>query len=287
MTATQDAPAPVAEIGRDRRRKEDQRLITGRTRWTDNLSLPGMLHLAMVRSPFAHAKITSIDTTAANADDQRGRRAHRRGLRRGARRVHQRLADHPGPGDPHPLADAGRPGRVRRRDRRRRGRAHGRRGPRRRRAGRRGVRGAARRTRPQGVRGRHGARAPRPRHQQVGPVGLRLRGGRHRRRRRGGDRQGAHRRRRHRARVPPAAADPVVHGAPFGRRRPDRRAVHDVVGHADPAHPAVRAGGDDRRTRVEDPRDRARRGRRLRRQAPGHPGGVDRLGGRAADSASR
>jgi len=55
------------EIGRDRRRKEDQRLITGRTRWTDNITLPGMLHLAMVRSPFAHARITSIDTSAAAA----------------------------------------------------------------------------------------------------------------------------------------------------------------------------------------------------------------------------
>ena len=63
MTAVQDAP--VAEIGRDRRRKEDERLITGRTRWTDNLTLPGMLHLAMVRSPFAHATITSIDKSAA------------------------------------------------------------------------------------------------------------------------------------------------------------------------------------------------------------------------------
>jgi carbon-monoxide dehydrogenase large subunit len=63
MTATQERPA--AEIGKDRRRKEDQRLITGRTRWTDNLTLPGMLHLAMVRSPFAHAKITSIDVSAA------------------------------------------------------------------------------------------------------------------------------------------------------------------------------------------------------------------------------
>lgn len=59
------AQAPTPEIGRDRRRKEDQRLITGRTRWTDNITLPGMLHLAMVRSPFAHARITSIDTTAA------------------------------------------------------------------------------------------------------------------------------------------------------------------------------------------------------------------------------
>ncbi len=65
MTATAERPA--AEIGRDRRRKEDQRLITGRTRWTDNLTLPGVLHLAMVRSPFAHAKIVSIDTSAAKA----------------------------------------------------------------------------------------------------------------------------------------------------------------------------------------------------------------------------
>jgi carbon-monoxide dehydrogenase large subunit len=63
MTAVQDAPA--GEIGRDRRRKEDERLITGRTRWTDNLTLPGMLHLAMVRSPFAHARITGIDKSAA------------------------------------------------------------------------------------------------------------------------------------------------------------------------------------------------------------------------------
>ena len=55
------------EIGNRRLRKEDQRLITGRTRWTDNIILPGMLHLAMVRSPHAHAKIVSIDTDAAKA----------------------------------------------------------------------------------------------------------------------------------------------------------------------------------------------------------------------------
>jgi len=65
VTATAEAPA--AEIGKDRRRKEDQRLITGRTRWTDNLILPGMLHLAMVRSPFAHANIVSIETSAAKS----------------------------------------------------------------------------------------------------------------------------------------------------------------------------------------------------------------------------
>src|SRR5690606_1533997 len=63
MTMTTEAPA--AEIGRDRRRKEDQRLITGRTRWTDNITLPGMLHVAMVRSPFPHARILSIDTSEA------------------------------------------------------------------------------------------------------------------------------------------------------------------------------------------------------------------------------
>ena len=66
MTATQERPAE-AEVGKARRRKEDQRLITGRTKWTDNIQLPGMLHLAMVRSPFAHARITGIDTSAAKA----------------------------------------------------------------------------------------------------------------------------------------------------------------------------------------------------------------------------
>jgi carbon-monoxide dehydrogenase large subunit len=61
-TTTQPA---TAELGRARKRKEDARLITGRTRWTDNLTLPGMLHLAVVRSPLAHAKIRKIDTGAA------------------------------------------------------------------------------------------------------------------------------------------------------------------------------------------------------------------------------
>jgi aerobic carbon-monoxide dehydrogenase large subunit len=69
MTATAERPAAEtgSEIGRDRRRKEDQRLVTGRTRWTDNITLPGMLHLAMVRSPFAHARIVGIDTSAAKS----------------------------------------------------------------------------------------------------------------------------------------------------------------------------------------------------------------------------
>lgn len=62
--------APTArrpEVGQPRRRKEDHRLLTGQTRWTDNLTLPGMLHLSFVRSPLAHARITSIDTAEAAA----------------------------------------------------------------------------------------------------------------------------------------------------------------------------------------------------------------------------
>ncbi|AYY14123.1 xanthine dehydrogenase family protein molybdopterin-binding subunit [Actinobacteria bacterium YIM 96077] len=63
MTVTEDQPG--AEVGRDRRRKEDARLITGRTMWTENINLPGMLHLAILRSPLAHARITHVDVDAA------------------------------------------------------------------------------------------------------------------------------------------------------------------------------------------------------------------------------
>ena len=71
MTITEDRPASndAAEVGKARTRKEDQRLITGRTKWTDNIQLPGMLHLAMVRSPYAHATITNIEVAAARAAD--------------------------------------------------------------------------------------------------------------------------------------------------------------------------------------------------------------------------
>ncbi|HLH58756.1 MAG TPA: xanthine dehydrogenase family protein molybdopterin-binding subunit, partial [Streptosporangiaceae bacterium] len=67
MTAT-EAPGtgtPAAEIGRRRVRKEDTRLVTGQTNWTDNIRLPGMLHVSFLRSPFAHARINSVDVSAA------------------------------------------------------------------------------------------------------------------------------------------------------------------------------------------------------------------------------
>src|ERR1700734_3969825 len=67
MTAQTDETQETlkAEFGRARLRKEDERLITGQTNWTDNIQLPGMLHIAFLRSPFAHARIASVDVSAA------------------------------------------------------------------------------------------------------------------------------------------------------------------------------------------------------------------------------
>ena len=48
-------------IGRPLRRKEDGRLVTGRGRYTDDVTRPGQLHAGMVRSPHAHAAILEID----------------------------------------------------------------------------------------------------------------------------------------------------------------------------------------------------------------------------------
>jgi aerobic carbon-monoxide dehydrogenase large subunit len=52
-------------MGQGVARKEDPALVTGRGTYTDNIKLPGMLHIALLRSPFAHAKITHIDISAA------------------------------------------------------------------------------------------------------------------------------------------------------------------------------------------------------------------------------
>ena len=57
--------APERYVGGGVPRKEDPALVTGRANWTDNIKLPGMLHMAVLRSPFAHAKITNLDVSAA------------------------------------------------------------------------------------------------------------------------------------------------------------------------------------------------------------------------------
>jgi carbon-monoxide dehydrogenase large subunit len=56
-------------IGAAVERKEDARLLRGDTRWVDNMTLPGMLWMAVVRSPYAHAKITKVDLSQALAAD--------------------------------------------------------------------------------------------------------------------------------------------------------------------------------------------------------------------------
>jgi aerobic carbon-monoxide dehydrogenase large subunit len=66
MTATEAAPAAREKsVGQGLRRKEDGRLVTGRTNWTDNVNLPGLQYMAILRSPMAHARITRIDVTPA------------------------------------------------------------------------------------------------------------------------------------------------------------------------------------------------------------------------------
>jgi aerobic carbon-monoxide dehydrogenase large subunit len=68
MSATADTTAAgTAYVGRAMRRKEDPRLITGQGTYVDDVNLVGQLWAAFVRSPEAHAKIVSIDTSAAKA----------------------------------------------------------------------------------------------------------------------------------------------------------------------------------------------------------------------------
>jgi len=58
---------PHGGIGESIKRKEDGRFLVGRGNYLDDVSLPGMLHMAILRSPHAHARIRSIDAAAASA----------------------------------------------------------------------------------------------------------------------------------------------------------------------------------------------------------------------------
>ena len=62
MTAALDTDTA---LGKPIRRKEDARLLHGQTNWTDNIQLPGTVHMAILRSPMAHAKITKLDVSGA------------------------------------------------------------------------------------------------------------------------------------------------------------------------------------------------------------------------------
>jgi len=55
----------MSSVGTRMKRKEDPRMVTGLGRYTEDIAVPGMLHAAIVRSPEAHAAITSIDVSVA------------------------------------------------------------------------------------------------------------------------------------------------------------------------------------------------------------------------------
>jgi carbon-monoxide dehydrogenase large subunit len=57
----------IRGLGHSVKRKEDDRFIRGKGNYIDDIKLPGMLYMSILRSPFAHAKINSIDTSAAAA----------------------------------------------------------------------------------------------------------------------------------------------------------------------------------------------------------------------------
>ncbi|HEU4356332.1 MAG TPA: molybdopterin cofactor-binding domain-containing protein, partial [Actinomycetota bacterium] len=57
----------IRGIGHSLRRVEDDRFIRGKGTYVDDIKLPGMLHMAILRSPYAHAKINGIDASRAQA----------------------------------------------------------------------------------------------------------------------------------------------------------------------------------------------------------------------------
>ena len=61
------APGPASVLGQSVLRKEDLPLLTGRSCFADDLNRPGALHASVLRSPHAHARIGSIDTSRARA----------------------------------------------------------------------------------------------------------------------------------------------------------------------------------------------------------------------------
>ncbi len=63
--ATTEARSASRPFGSAIKRREDPRLITGTATYTDDIKLPGLTYAAMVRSPYAHARITGINVEAA------------------------------------------------------------------------------------------------------------------------------------------------------------------------------------------------------------------------------
>ncbi len=67
MTVTDDRSTGQGVLGQPLLRKEDPALLTGEAVYTNDMKVPGALHLAVLRSPYAHARIVSIDVSGALA----------------------------------------------------------------------------------------------------------------------------------------------------------------------------------------------------------------------------
>ena len=67
MAVTTPARHESQWLGKSVKRKEDDRFIAGRGNYIEDIELPAMLHMAILRSPYAHARINSIDVSAAQA----------------------------------------------------------------------------------------------------------------------------------------------------------------------------------------------------------------------------
>jgi carbon-monoxide dehydrogenase large subunit len=63
----QTTPPEISGMGHRMKRKEDPRFLQGKGRYVDDIKLPGMLYMDIVRSPYAHAKILNIDASEALA----------------------------------------------------------------------------------------------------------------------------------------------------------------------------------------------------------------------------
>ena len=254
-------------IGASVRRKEDQRFITGKGQYTDDINRPGQAYAVFVRSPHAHANIKRIDTAAAlkspgclavytGADiaDRQGRRADLRlddPLQ--GRLAHEgRRPSRTGPGQ----------GALRRRPRRRRYRRDAGAGQGCRRAGQGRLRDAA-------------CRRRRRNHAERRPAANSCRGAQQHRLPVAPGRQGSGRCRvrqrqaRHQDRPRQQPADPQRHRAARGHRRLRLRPgqPHALHHQPEPARGAPGAGRLHRPgARAQAARDRARRRRRLRLQ---------------------
>ena len=117
LAAAETARAAMTVVGtRQCSAREDPALLTGEARFVDDLAVTGALHVKIVRSPFAHATIRSIDTDAAPGDARCRRGAHgRRPRRRLADAAALRVAGHRRHEEPGALPARGRRGVLRRR----------------------------------------------------------------------------------------------------------------------------------------------------------------------------